>query len=154
MAREQGIRVVANNRKAYHDFFIDETYEAGLVLMGTEVKSLREGRVQLRDSYAEMKEGELYLVGVHISPYMQGNIWNHDPLRRRKLLLHRKELNRLLGKVKERGYALVPTKIYFKNGLAKVEIGLARGKKQYDKRADLAKRDAQREMERALRRRR
>jgi len=144
VAREQGIHVVANNRKAYHDFFIDETYEAGLVLMGTEVKSLREGRVQLRDSYAEMKEGELYLVGVHISPYMQGNIWNHDPLRRRKLLLHRKELNRLAGKVKERGYALVPTKIYFKNGLAKVEIGLARGKKQYDKRADLAKRDAQR----------
>ena len=153
MAKERGIHVVAQNRKAFHDFFIDETYEAGLALVGTEVKSLREGRVQLRDSYAEVKGGELFLVGVHISPYMQGNIWNHDPMRRRKLLLHKSELHRIAGKVNERGYTLVPTKVYFKDGLAKVEIGLARGKKQYDKRADLAKREAEREVERAFRHR-
>jgi SsrA-binding protein len=145
--------VVANNRKAFHDFFIDETYEAGIALVGTEVKSLREGRVNLRDSYAEVKDGELFLVGVHISPYEQGNIWNHDPLRRRKLLLHRDEIRRLAGKVNERGYTIVPTKVYFKGGRAKVEIGLARGKRLYDKRADLARREADREVEREFRRR-
>ena len=151
MPREQGEKPVAVNRKARHDFFIDETLEAGLALVGTEVKSLREGRVTLRDSYAEMKGDELYLVGVHIPIYAEGGIWNHEPLRPRKLLLHRRELDRLAVKVKERGYTLVPTKLYFKDGRAKVEIGLARGKKQYDKRQDMARRDAQRSVERALR---
>jgi SsrA-binding protein len=149
----EGTKPVASNRKAFHDFFIDETYEAGIALVGTEVKSLREGRVNLRDSYAEVKDGELFLVGVHISPYEQGNIWNHDPLRRRKLLLHRDEIRRLAGKVNERGYTIVPTKVYFKGGRAKVEIGLARGKRLYDKRADLARREADREVEREFRRR-
>jgi len=151
MARETGIKVVANNRKAHHDYFIDETFEAGLVLVGTEVKSLREGRVNLRDSYAEIRGGELYLLGMHIGPYAQGNVWNHEPLRPRKLLLHAQEIDRIAGKVNERGYTVVPTKLYFKDGRAKVEIGLARGKKLYDKRADMAKRDAQRDVERALR---
>ena len=146
-------KLVASNRKAFHDFFIDETYEAGIALVGTEVKSLREGRINLRDSYAEVKEGELYLVGVHISPYEQGNIWNHDPLRRRKLLLHKDEIRRLTGKVNERGYTIVPTRVYFKGSRAKVEIGLARGKRLYDKRSDLAKREADREVEREFRRR-
>jgi SsrA-binding protein len=149
----EGTRLVASNRKAFHDFFIDETYEAGIALVGTEVKSLREGRINLRDSYAEVKGGELFLVGVHISPYEQGNIWNHDPLRRRKLLLHKDEIRRLTGKVNERGYTIVPTRVYFKGGRAKVEIGLARGKRLYDKRSDLAKREADREVEREFRRR-
>jgi SsrA-binding protein len=151
VAKETGIRQVASNRKAYHDYFIEETYEAGIALAGTEVKSLRAGRVNLRDSYAEMRAGELYLVGAHISPYDQGNIANHDPLRARKLLLHRGEIDRITAKVDEKGYTLVPTRLYFSGSRAKVEIGLARGKRQYDKRADLARRDAQREIERALR---
>jgi SsrA-binding protein len=151
MAREQGIKPVAGNRKAYHDYFIDETFEAGIELVGTEVKSLREGRVNLRDSYGEVKSGELFLLGVHISPYEQGNVWNHDPLRRRKLLLHRREIDRIAQKVNERGYTIVPTKLYFRDGRAKVEIGLARGKRLYDKRQDMARRDAQRDVERALR---
>jgi len=144
---------VASNRKAYHDYFIEETFEAGLALVGTEVKSLRAGRINLRDSYAEVRDGELYLVGVHISPYEQGTVWNHDPLRTRKLLLHRKEIARIAGRVNERGFAVVPTKVYFKDGRAKVEIGLARGKKLYDKRADLARKDAQRDVERSLKER-
>jgi SsrA-binding protein len=151
VARETGVKQIAGNRKAYHDYFIDETFEAGLVLVGTEVKSLREGRVNLRDSYAEVRGGELFLLGVHISPYTQGNVWNHEPLRPRKLLLHAREIDRIDGKVNERGYTIVPTKLYFKDGRAKVEIGLARGKKLYDKRADMAARDAQRDVERALR---
>ena len=149
----EGTKLVASNRKAFHDFFIDETYEAGIALVGTEVKSLREGRVNLRDSYAEVKGGELFLVGVHISPYEQGNIWNHDPLRRRKLLLHKEEIRRLTGKVNERGYTIVPTRVYFKGGRAKVEVGLARGKHLYDKRADLAKREAERDVQREFHRR-
>jgi SsrA-binding protein len=153
MARERGIKPVASNRKAYHDYFIEETFEAGLALVGTEVKSLRAGRINLRDSYAEVRDGELYLVGVHISPYEQGTVWNHDPLRTRKLLLHRKEIARIAGRVNERGFAVVPTKVYFKDGRAKVEIGLARGKKLYDKRADLARKDAQRDVERSLKER-
>jgi SsrA-binding protein len=153
MARERGIKPVASNRKAYHDYFIEETLEAGIALVGTEVKSLRGGRITLRDSYAELRSGELYLVGVHISPYEQGNVWNHDPMRVRKLLLHRREIERLEGRVNERGYSVVPTKVYFKDGRAKVELGLARGKKLYDKRADLAKKDAQRDMERSLKER-
>jgi SsrA-binding protein len=151
MVRETGIKQVAANRKAYHDYFVEETYEAGLALVGTEVKSLRDGRINLRDSFAEIRGHELYLVGVHISPYAQGNLANHDPLRARKLLLHAREVDRIIGKVNERGYTIVPTKVYFKGSRAKVEIGLARGKRQYDKRADLAKKDAQRDMERALR---
>ena len=151
MVRETGMKQVAANRKAYHDYFVEETYEAGLALVGTEVKSLRDGRINLRDSFAEIRGHELYLVGVHISPYAQGNLANHDPLRARKLLLHVREIDRIIGKVNERGYTIVPTKVYFKGSRAKVEIGLARGKRQYDKRADLAKKDAQRDMERALR---
>lgn len=155
MPRETGIKRVADNRKARHDYFIDDTFEAGIVLAGTEVKSLREGRINLRDSYVEVRGSanfpELFLVGAHISPFDQGNIWNHDPLRARKLLLHRSEIDRVASKVRERGYTIVPTKVYFKDGRAKVEIGLARGKKLYDKRHDLAKRDAQRDVERALR---
>jgi SsrA-binding protein len=153
MARERGIKPVASNRKAYHDYFIEETLEAGIMLVGTEVKSLRDGRITLRDSYAEVREGELYLVGVHISPYEQGTVWNHDPMRVRKLLLHRREIERLAARVNERGYSVVPTKVYFKDGRAKVELGMARGKKLYDKRADMAKRDAQRDVERSLKER-
>ena len=147
------IRPIAANRKAFHDFFIEDKLEAGVALVGTEVKSLREGRVNLRDAYAEIRGGEVYLVGVHISPYEQGNVWNHDPLRERKLLLHGHEIARLQQKINERGYTLVPTRLYFRGSRVKVELGLARGKKQYDKRADLARRDAERDIERALRRR-
>lgn len=155
MARETGIKRVAENRKAYHDFFIDETYEAGMVLVGTEVKSLREGRINLRDSFVEVKGSahapELFLVGAHVSPFEQGNIWNHEPLRPRKLLLHRHEIERIAQRVRERGYTVVPTKVYFKDGRAKIEIGMARGKKLHDKRRDLAERDAKRDIERTLR---
>ncbi len=153
MAREHGIKLVANNRKAYHDYFIEETFEAGLALVGTEVKSLREGRVSLRDAYVEVRGGEAWLIGSSISIYLQGNIWNHKPERDRKLLLHRQEIDRLRGKVEERGYSIVPTKLYFKDGRAKIEIGLAKGKRLYDKRADIAKRDADRDMERELKER-
>jgi SsrA-binding protein len=155
MARETGIKRVAENRKARHDYFIDDTYEAGIVLVGTEVKSLREGRVNLRDSYVEVKGSahapELFLVGAHISPFEQGNIWNHEPLRTRKLLLHKHEIERIAQRVRERGYTVMPTKMYFKDGRAKIEIGMARGKKLYDKRHDMAERDADRDMQRALR---
>ena len=147
------IRPIAANRKAFHDFFIEDKLEAGVALVGTEVKSLREGRVNLRDAYAEIRGGEVYLVGVHISPYEQGNVWNHDPLRERKLLLHGHEIARLQQKINERGYTLVPTRLYFRGSRVKVELGLARGKKQYDKRADLARRDAERDIQRALRHR-
>jgi SsrA-binding protein len=151
MADDPGTKLVASNRKAFHDYFVEETFEAGLSLVGTEVKSLRDGRINLRDSYAEIRNGEIFLVGVHISPYDQGNIANHEPMRARKLLLHAREIERIMGKVNEKGFTIVPTKVYFKGSRAKVEIGLARGKRQYDKRADLAKKDAQRDMERALR---
>lgn len=155
MARETGIKRVAENRKARHDYFIEDTYEAGIALVGTEVKSLREGRISLRDTYVEVRGSahapELFLVGAHISPYDQGNIWNHDPVRSRKLLLHRHEIERIAGKVRERGYTVVPTKVYFRDGRAKVEIGMARGKKLHDKRRDLAERDAKRDIERTLR---
>jgi SsrA-binding protein len=155
MARETGIKRIADNRKAFHDYFIDETYEAGIALVGTEVKSLRAGRVNLRDSYVEVKgpvhHPELTLVNTHISPFEQGNIWNHEPLRPRKLLLHRHEIERIAQRVRERGYTVVPTKLYFKDGLVKVEIGMARGKKLFDKRQDMAERDARRDVERTLR---
>jgi SsrA-binding protein len=153
MTREHGIKLVANNRKAYHDYFIEETYEAGLVLVGTEVKSLRDCRVSLRDAFVEFRGREAWLVGSSISHYVQGNIWNHKPERDRKLLLHGHEIDRLRGKVDERGYSVVATKLYFKDGRAKVEIGLAKGKKLYDKRADIAKRDANRELEREMKER-
>jgi SsrA-binding protein len=155
MARETGIKRVAENRKARHDYFIDDTFEAGIALVGTEVKSLREGRINLRDSFVEVRgtayAAQLFLVGAHISPYDRGNIWNHDPLRPRQLLLHRQEIDRIAQRVRERGYTVVPLKVYFKDGRAKVEIGLARGKKLYDKRHDIASRDAKRDVERALR---
>ncbi len=147
-----GVKLIAQNKKAFHDYFIEETLEAGIALTGTEVKSLRAGRVNLRDSYAAVENGELWLIGVHISPYEQGNIFNHDPLRNRKLLVHAHELRRLFGKVQVAGYTMVPTKMYFKDGRAKVEIGLAKGKATYDKRQALAKKEADRDMERAFRR--
>ena len=138
------------NRRARHDYFIDETYEAGLVLQGSEVKSLRDGKANLMDSYARIDKGELFLVNAHISPYFAASQFNHDPTRKRKLLLHKQEVRRLTGKVKERGLTLIPLRLYFKNGRAKVELGLARGKKMYDKRETLRKRVAQREVERSL----
>jgi SsrA-binding protein len=147
-----GIKLIAQNKKAYHDYFIEETLEAGISLTGTEVKSIRAGRANLRESYASVQDGELFLVGAHISPYEQGNIHNHDPLRTRKLLVHARELRRLHGKVKVAGYTLVPTKMYFKDGRAKVEIGLAKGKALHDKRQALATKEAERDMARAFRR--
>jgi len=152
-AADDNMRLIAANRKAFHDFFVEDKLEAGIALVGTEVKSAREGRVNLRDSYAEVREGEVYLVGAHISPYEQGNLANHEPLRPRKLLLHVREIARLQQKINERGYTLVPTRMYFRGSRVKIEIALAHGKKQYDKRADLATRDAQRDVERALRHR-
>jgi SsrA-binding protein len=145
-----GIKLIAQNKKAYHDYHIEETLEAGIVLTGTEVKSLRVGKANMRDSYAAVENGELWLIGVHISPYEQGNIFNHDPLRKRKLLVHANEIRRLYGKVRVAGFTLVPTKLYFKEGRAKVEVALAKGKTTYDKRETLAKKEAQRDMERAF----
>lgn len=142
---------VAQNKKAYHDFFIEETYETGIVLQGTEIKSIRAGKVNLKDSYARIQNGEAWLYSMHVSPYEQGNRYNHDPLRPRKLLLHKREINKLLGETKEVGYALVPLKLYLKNGFCKVLLGLAKGKKNYDKREDLKKKEAKREIERAFR---
>jgi len=141
-------KVVSKNRKARHDFHIDEAYEAGLVLTGTEVKSVRNSRVNLKDSYAKVEDGELFLYNMHISPYDPGNRFNHEPLRTRKLLMHKVEISRLAGKIQEKGYALIPLKIYMIRGLIKIELGLARGKKKYDKRRDIAERDSKREMER------
>lgn len=151
MAKQTGIKIAAENRKARHDYHIHETYEAGIVLTGTEVKSLRAGKANLKDSYGRVENTEVFLHNLHISPYEQGNRFNHEPLRKRKLLMHRYEINKLIGKVKEKGYTLVPLKIYFTHGLAKVELALATGKKLYDKRDDMAERDAKREMDRALR---
>ena len=147
-------QVVSTNRKAYHDYFIEETYEAGITLLGTEVKSLREGKANLKDSYALIKGNEIFLLNCHISPYSHGNIQNHDPLRTRKLLLHRKEINKLWGKLTQKGLTLIPLKIYFKKGKAKVEIGLCKGKKQYEKREVLKEKEARREIERHLRKHR
>ncbi len=143
---------VATNKKAYHEYFIEDTYEAGMQLLGTEVKSLREGGASLKDGYARLEKGEVFLY-CNISPYKAGNINNHDPLRRRKLLLHREEIQRILGMTTQKGYSLVPLKIYFKRGIAKVEIGVARGKKVHDKREDIKKREAGREMAQALKER-
>ncbi len=146
-------RIIAKNRKAYHDYHIDETYEAGISLLGTEVKSVREGKVNLRDSYAIVKENEVFLLNCHISPYSHGNIQNHEPLRTRKLLLHKREISRLWGKLSQKGFTLVPLKIYFKKGKAKVELGLARGKRKYEKRETLKAKEARREIERHMKQR-
>ncbi len=146
-------KVVTKNRKAWHDYHIDETFEVGIVLTGTEVKSIRNARVNLKDSYARVEGGELFLYNMHISPYEPGNRFNHDPLRVRKLLMHKIEIARLGGKTQEKGLALIPLKVYIKQGLVKIELGLARGKKLYDKRRDIADRDSKREMERSFRER-
>lgn len=144
------IKIIAQNKKAYADYLIDETIEAGIVLTGTEVKSLRQGKANLKDSYVIIKDGEAWLLNCHISPYSHGNIFNHDPLRTRKLLLHRKEIERLRGKIQQQGYTLIPLKLYFKGPYVKVEIALARGRKKYEKRDIIKKKEAQREIERAL----
>ena len=144
----KGIKIVAKNSKAYHDYFIEDKYEAGIELAGTEVKSIRLGHVNLKDSFCHIKDGEMSVIGMHISPYEKGNIFNKDPLRIRKLLLHRYEINKIEAKLKEKGLTLVPLKVYFKDSLVKVEIGMARGKKLYDKRQDIAKKDQRREAER------
>ncbi|MBQ4259836.1 MAG: SsrA-binding protein SmpB [Lachnospiraceae bacterium] len=148
MAAKETMKLVANNKKAYHDFFIDETYEAGVALHGTEVKSLRLGKCSIKESFIRIENGEVFVYGMHISPYEKGNLFNKDPLRVKKLLMHKYEINKLTGKIKEKGYTLVPLQVYFKEGKAKVEVGLARGKKLYDKREDIAKKDQRREMER------
>ncbi len=153
MPKEQGRKLVAQNRKARHDFHIDDVYEAGLVLTGTEVKSLRAGHAQLVDGYAHIRDGEMWLAGVHIPEYTEGTWTNHEPRRERKLLLHRGEISRLIGKTKEGGATLIPLSLYFKDGKAKVEIALARGKRTFDKRQALAERQSRRETERALSRR-
>ena len=144
MAKES-VKLIANNKKAYHDYFIDDKYEAGIVLHGTEVKSMRLGKCSIKESFIRIENGEVILYGMHISPYEKGNIFNKDPLRPKKLMLHGYEINKLIGKLKEKGYTLVPLQVYFKGSLVKVEIGLARGKKLYDKRADIAKKDQERE---------
>ncbi|MFB0506006.1 MAG: SsrA-binding protein SmpB [Thermodesulfobacteriota bacterium] len=143
-------RLVCTNKKARRNYAIDGTYEAGMVLMGTEVKALRQGKAHLKDSYARIKDGEIFLVDTHISPYSHGNQLNHEPERIRKLLMHKREIRKLYGKTRERGYTLVPLKIYFKDGKAKVEIGLGKGKKLHDKREDLKRKDMEREMERSF----
>lgn len=147
MAKE-AMKLIANNKKAYHDFFIEEKYETGIVLHGTEVKSLRLGKCSIKESFIRIEDGEVFVYGMHISPYEKGNIFNKDPLRVRKLLMHKAEIRKLVGKSAEQGYTLVPLQVYFKDGRAKVEIGLAKGKKLYDKRADIAKKDLRREHER------
>ena len=146
MAKES-IKLIANNKKAYHDSFIEETYEAGISLHGTEVKSLRMGKCSIKESFVRIEKGEVFIYGMHVSPYEKGNIFNRDPLRVKKLLLHKGEINKLVGKIAEKGFTLVPLKVYFKGSLVKVEIGLAKGKKLYDKRADIAKKDMRREAE-------
>ena len=146
-------KLIANNKKAYHDYFILEKYEAGIVLHGTEVKSLRMGKCSIKEAFIRVEDGEMYIYGMHIAPYEKGNIFNKDPLRPKKLLMHRYEINKITGKIAEKGYTLVPLRVYFKGSLVKVEIGLARGKKLYDKRASMAERDSRREVERALKER-
>ena len=148
-----GTKLITQSRKARHDYFVLETYEAGIELLGTEVKSLRAGSVNLKDSWCSIKDGELFLMGAHISPYEKGNIFNRDPLRVRRLLMHKREIMKLFGTVKQDGCSLIPLSLYFKGSKVKVEVGLCKGKKLYDKRADMAKRDANREMDRALKER-
>ena len=153
MAVKKGTKQVAANKKAWHDYFVEEKYEAGIELAGTEVKSIRQGQINLKDSYCTFKDGELFVRGMHISPYEKGNIFNKDPLRVRKLVMHKREIANLFGKTKQSGYALIPLSVYFKNARVKVEIGLCKGKKLHDKREAMARRDASREMDRALKER-
>lgn len=148
MSKNETAKLVANNKKAYHDYFIEEKYECGIALHGTEVKSLRMGKCSIKEAFIRIENGEVFVYGMHISPYEKGNIFNKDPLRVKKLLLHKQEINKLVGKIKEKGYTLVPLQVYFSKGKAKVEIGLARGKKLYDKREDIAQKDQKREMQR------
>lgn len=146
--KKVGTKMVANNKKAFHDFFIDETYEAGVALHGTEVKSMRMGKCSIKESFIRIEKGEVFVYGMHVSPYEKGNIFNRDPLRVKKLLMHKSEINKLEAKIAEKGFTLVPLQVYFKDGRVKVEVGLARGKKLYDKREDIAKKDQRREFER------
>lgn len=152
MDKNSGIKIVANNKKAYHDYFVLEKLEAGIELFGTEVKSIRQGKINLKDSWCFVKDGEMFVNGMHISPYEQGNIFNRDPMRTKRLLLHKKEIRRFYAMVKQDGLAIVPLSVYFSKGRAKVEIGLCKGKKLYDKREVAAKKDAQRDIERSMRR--
>lgn len=144
---KEAIKLVANNKKAYHDYFIDENYEAGIELHGTEVKSMRMGKCSIKEAFIRIENGEVFVYGMHVSPYEKGNLFNKDPLRVKKLLMHKQEITKLAGKIAEKGFTLVPLQVYFKDGRAKVEIGLARGKKLYDKRQDIAKKDQKREAE-------
>ncbi len=151
MAENKGnVKIISQNKKAYHDYFVEERYEAGVELFGTEVKSIRAGKVNIKESYCDIKDGEVFALGMHISPYEQGNVFNKDPLRPKKLLLHKREILKLFGLTAQKGYTLVPLQIYLKNSRVKVEIGLCRGKKLYDKRDDMARNDAKRDMERAF----
>lgn len=146
-APKENVKLIANNKKAYHDFFIEDKIEAGISLAGTEVKSLRQGKCSIKESFIRIEKGEVFIYGMHISPYEKGNIFNKDPLRVKKLLLHKYEINKIAGKIAEKGYTLVPLQVYFRGSLVKVEIGLAKGKKLYDKRQDIAKKDQKREAE-------
>ena len=148
MAKQEGKKLIANNKKVYHDYFLEEKFEAGIALVGTEVKSLRMGKCSIKEAFIRIEDGEVFVYQMHISPYEMGNIMNKDPLRTRKLLLHKSEIRRLIGKIKEKGYTLVPVEVYFSGSHIKMEIALARGKKLYDKRADIAKKDMRREAER------
>lgn len=150
MAEKSSVKIISQNKKAYHDYFVEEKYEAGVELFGTEVKSIRAGKVNIKESYCDIKDGEIFAVGMHISPYEQGNVFNKDPLRPKKLLLHKREILKLFGLTAQKGYTLVPLQVYLKNSRVKVEIGLCRGKKLYDKRDDMARNDAKRDMERAF----
>lgn len=149
----KGKKIISTNKKARHDYFIEETYEAGIALVGTEVKSIRQGKINIKDGYGQVENGEVFLYNVHISPYEQGNIFNRDPLRARKLLLHKNEIRKLIGYVQQKGYTLVPLSFYLRDGLVKVELGVGIGKRKYDKREVIAKRDAERRIEREFRER-
>ena len=153
MPHQQGIRTVAQNRKAYHDYFVEEKYECGIALFGTEVKSIRQGKVNLKESWAQIRKGEVWVEGMHISPYEQGNIYNRDPLRAKTLLLHRSEIRKLEGLVMRQGFTLIPLEMYLKDGRVKVQLGLCKGKQLHDKRDSMAKKDSEREIQRALRQR-
>ena len=154
MPKESGVKEVCKNRKAFHDYFIEERYEAGVELFGTEVKSIRQGSINLKDSFCSVKDGELFAYGVHISPYEKGNIFNRDPMRPKRLLMHKKEIRRMAARIQEDGLTVIPLSCYFKDSRVKLELGLARGKKLYDKRESAAKRDAEREMDRVMKERR
>ena len=153
MAKETGTKIISQNKKAYHDYFVDEKYEAGIELFGTEVKSIRAGNVNLKDAYCDIKNGELFVVGMHVSPYEHGNIFNREPLRNRKLLMHKREIMKLHDLVSQKGLTLIPLSLYFSGSRVKVEVGLCRGKKMYDKRDSIAKHDADREIERKMKER-